>query len=729
MDGMVADAFSVQTSFTSLQISRSTNFITLGFVVAFGGALLSRVATNLNAPRCVSRKLDPLLAFKALFGGIYIAAAATILGYALKTESAWILPSAAGLVTAKAFLGASISEHHHSIAPSTGINETPILGAVFYGYAAWGLYDNGVPVYFYAHSTAAIALFALTVLESTSKRSLLLPTDPPPAYESTLSFLVKPFFPHLFPLLYVGSKRRLALPELRDIPLHLRADPATERLLAALASEDKSSDRYLVKSTLKVFGYQFLSPVLPRLVMLVATFSQVTLVEQTILYVSDTSIPTERGPFLVCAYFLVYVSLALSNYVFSEQVNLNASVVLYSSLRQDAAPHLDGGARARAGRGGVVHVRRRRSGIQSLQHFWAWRTVGTYVGAAQKIWPAALDTRIKLLVRPSPLFPPPRVTNDALTHTPALDPGPTYIISLAGTLSVVGSSTSFFVTLAAYAVSYAHGWGGIGEAGYESSVYYLVDAADRLLTIVNILREPLAMVGQALPGLFASYASLRRVQGFLKVPEKPALAQSSTPHSPEPVVVDGAPVTVPPVQVSVSLQGCAFQWDEKTEVLRDITLELAPGELHMVVGSVASGKSSLLMSMLQETLLVEGTLRVQARKIALASQTPFIFPGTLRAREGIDILLDSPFDAAFYDEVIDACGLRQDIDALPSRDLVNLGDKVDNQCLTPLIPTRQAIARAVYARADLILLDDVFSALDGETEAHGRTEGQVSTET
>lgn len=32
----------------------------------------------------------------------------------------------------------------------------------------------------------------------------------------------------------------------------------------------------------------------------------------------------------------------------------------------------------------------------------------------------------------------------------------------------------------------------------------------------------------------------------------------------------------------------------------------------------------------------------------------------------------------------------------------------------------QAIARAVYARADFVLLDDVFSALDGETEAYGK---------
>jgi ABC-type Mn2+/Zn2+ transport system ATPase subunit len=40
--------------------------------------------------------------------------------------------------------------------------------------------------------------------------------------------------------------------------------------------------------------------------------------------------------------------------------------------------------------------------------------------------------------------------------------------------------------------------------------------------------------------------------------------------------------------VEVSLNGCTFAWDDKTHVLRDITLELAPRELHMVVGSVAS---------------------------------------------------------------------------------------------------------------------------------------------
>jgi hypothetical protein len=82
----------------------------------------------------------------------------------------------------------------------------------------------------------------------------------PPAYESTLSVLVKPFFLHLIPLLFTGSRRRITLPDLRDIPLYLRSDPATEKLLAALAVEDKNSNQYLVKVRLTSLVSRGVSP-------------------------------------------------------------------------------------------------------------------------------------------------------------------------------------------------------------------------------------------------------------------------------------------------------------------------------------------------------------------------------------------------------------------------------------------------------------------------------------
>ncbi|KAJ7454284.1 hypothetical protein B0H11DRAFT_2287939 [Mycena galericulata] len=308
-----------------MHIIQSSSLIPFAFLVAIG-VLLSRIIANRKVPRCLSQKLDILVALKTLFGVVYISAAAIILGNSEKGGNEWALPTA-GLAAAITFLFASVSEHYYSIAPSTLTTLYAILGTAFYAYTARG--PHASPVSIHANSAAAVSLFALTLLEIKSKRSLLLPTDPAPAYESTLSFLVKPFFPHIVPLLYLGSKRRITLPELRDIPLHLRADPATEKLLAALATGDKTSSRYLVKSTFKAFGSQFLGPVLPRLILLSCTFAQVTLVEQMILYVSDKSIPKERGTFLVSAYFVVYVTLAVSNYVYAEKVN--AFIVLYGS--------------------------------------------------------------------------------------------------------------------------------------------------------------------------------------------------------------------------------------------------------------------------------------------------------------------------------------------------------------------------------------------------------------
>ena len=92
------------------------------------------------------------------------------------------------------------------------------------------------------------------------------------------------------------------------------------------------------------------------------------------------------------------------------------------------------------------------------------------------------------------------------------------------------------------------------------------------------------MIGQMLPQLFASFASLTRIQKFLQLPEKPVSTEAVT----EADLVDASVNGVKESTVEVSMKGCTFAWDDKTDVLKDITLELVPRELHMVVGSVAS---------------------------------------------------------------------------------------------------------------------------------------------
>ncbi|KAJ7759637.1 P-loop containing nucleoside triphosphate hydrolase protein [Mycena metata] len=753
------------------------NLVAASFLVVLG-TLLRRVITNHRLQKCLPSKPDALIISKTLFAAAYLASTVAILVYAQrKTPAHWALPTV-GVVTAIVFTGASISEHYHSIAPSTLTSLFAVAGAAFYGQTFLG-FRNIHAVSRYAAGTATLSLVGLIFLESVKKRSLLLPTNPPPAYESTLSFFARPFFPHIVSLLFKGSRRRITLPELRDIPLHLRSGPATEKLVAALAVEDSKSDRYLIKSTFRAFSAHFLSPIVPGLLVIGCTLAQVNLVQAMILYVADKSIPQERGYALVGAYFVLYVSLTMANYVYNEKIN--AFIVLYRSALTGAlyakTLRLTSMAARELGQGAAttymsVDVEKVTSGFQIFQELWgavvtiiiayamlwakagyvmfapllfivvlffATSRIGRFVGVAQKAWLKATDARIKLLTSvlnqllPIKLgaYEVPLVAKiNALrtVETQALGRFVT-LIAAAGTLSNIASAASFVITLAAYAFMLSRGWGNLPPLD--------VSQIFTLFTLVELLNVPLNIVGQTLPQLFAAWASLGRIQGFLQLPETaervqpiggsgPTLVDLTVKVSAASSTAASESASSPGSAPEVALNGCTFTWDaEATDsktaasetnprapILRNITLKLAPRELHMVVGSVASGKSSLLMSILGETTLVEGTVTVEAHEIAFASQTAFIYPGTLRA----NILLDSDYDEVFYEQVIHACGLRQDIELLPRRDMTKLGDK--GSTLSGGQRQRLAIARAVYARADLVLLDDVFSALDGETEAH-----------
>ncbi|KAJ6527173.1 hypothetical protein B0H19DRAFT_1084217 [Mycena capillaripes] len=645
-----------------------STLLTSGLFVAFL-ALSSRIISNRRLPKCFPDRLDTLVVLKALLGSIYIAGTITMLISAEKQSTSihsWVLLCTA-VVTAIAFTGASISEHYHSIAPSTLTSLYAVIAAAVYGYVFRGLYDTQTPsLYFYAGAAAAGSTFILIFLESKSKRQLLIPADPPPAYESTLSFLVKPFFPHITLILFTGARRRITLPELRYIPLYLRSDPATQQLLAALAVEDQSSGWYLAKSTFRAFKRHFLSPILPRLIFLACTFAQISLVEALVSYVSDTSIPKERGAVIVVAYFDIYVSLAISNYVYSEKIN--TFIMLYRSALTGAlyakTLRLKSMAARELGQGAAttymsVDVEKVTNGFQTLQELWAavltigfactmlWIKAGyapsAAPSAAQKAWLAAIDTSvlgqllpIKLGAYEGPLSPKINALRDLETR--ALG-GFLYLIALAATLSNFGGSAAFFVTLAAYVVMLAKGWGSLKPLN--------VSLIFTLFATVDLLTVPLNSIGQTLPQLFTSFASLGRIQRFLQLPEKSESESEQefqeTPNLVDVTVGENGAAKVSTSTVEVSMEGCTFTWDDKTTdkapVLQDIMLALAPCALHMVVGSVASGKSSLLMSILGETALVGGTMKVQARK------------------------------------VIHACGLRQDIETLPRRDMTKLGDK------------------------------------------------------
>ena len=64
-------------------------------------------------------------------------------------------------------------------------------------------------------------------------------------------------------------------------------------------------------------------------------------------------------------------------------------------------------------------------------------------------------------------------------------------------------------------------------------------------------------------------------------------------------------------------------------VLQDINIRLMPSDLLVVIGKIGAGKTSLLYSILDETVKRPGTVQKVRGKVAYVEQEPFIFSGSI----------------------------------------------------------------------------------------------------
>lgn len=142
--------------------------------------------------------------------------------------------------------------------------------------------------------------------------------------------------------------------------------------------------------------------------------------------------------------------------------------------------------------------------------------------------------------------------------------------------------------------------------------------------------------------------------------------------------------------------------------LRDLSLHFKQNALNVVTGPTGCGKTSLLQSLLGETVLESGSATAP-RDIAYVPQTPWLQNDTIRQ----NVLFYSPFEDIRYNIVIEASGLAQDLLQLPTGDLTVVGEK--GTSVSGGQKQRVSLARALYSRSSTLLLDDIFSALDTHT--------------
>eukprot|EP00741_Cyanophora_paradoxa_P016796 tig00020941_g16221.t1 len=142
-----------------------------------------------------------------------------------------------------------------------------------------------------------------------------------------------------------------------------------------------------------------------------------------------------------------------------------------------------------------------------------------------------------------------------------------------------------------------------------------------------------------------------------------------------------------------------------------VDFEARAGQLVAVVGPVGSGKSSLVSALLGDMRRLAGEAGVTGR-IAYVAQQAWIINASLRE----NVLFGSPVDEERYRSVLAACALEQDIAALPAGDQTEIGEKGIN--LSGGQKQRVSLARAVYADADVYILDDPLSAVDAHVGRH-----------
>eukprot|EP00759_Apiculatamorpha_spiralis_P001269 PhF_6_TR10440/c0_g1_i2/m.16510/K05673/ABCC4; ATP-binding cassette, subfamily C (CFTR/MRP), member 4 len=217
------------------------------------------------------------------------------------------------------------------------------------------------------------------------------------------------------------------------------------------------------------------------------------------------------------------------------------------------------------------------------------------------------------------------------------------------------------------------------------------------------------MVAWFLPFGVRGYVELKvifgRIESVLKGDEKPQVAHHSG------------------LTTGVYLSGASMTWKEDATAtqkdtsgnasggggtgfqLTNVAFTVTSGQVLGVIGKVGAGKSTLLHLLLGEIKHSSGTVNVNGT-CAYASQVPWILTDSVRN----NILFGRPYDPAWYKSVVRACALSRDFQLWPHRDDTYIGER--GVTLSGGQRARISLARAIYGKEDIVLLDDPLSAVD-----------------
>lgn len=236
------------------------------------------------------------------------------------------------------------------------------------------------------------------------------------------------------------------------------------------------------------------------------------------------------------------------------------------------------------------------------------------------------------------------------------------------------------------------------------------------IAVFGAIEMTLAVIPELTTNALDAFVSINRIEKYLKGPDK-------------------EDNTLPSDRVEFEDASIAWPSDSQEEdpdryILRNINLRFPNHELSIISGPTGSGKSLLLAAILGEADKLSGTIQVPRpvderfdhkatrgnwlldSSKAFVAQTPWIENATIRD----NILFGLPFDSGRYQKTLSSCALEKDLEILPDGELTDIGANGIN--LSGGQRWRVSFARALYSRAGILVLDDIFSAVDAHVGLH-----------
>ncbi|OAA38416.1 ABC transporter, transmembrane domain, type 1 [Beauveria brongniartii RCEF 3172] len=225
---------------------------------------------------------------------------------------------------------------------------------------------------------------------------------------------------------------------------------------------------------------------------------------------------------------------------------------------------------------------------------------------------------------------------------------------------------------------------------------------------------------------FDTVVSIHRLHAFLHEPElQPTITNGSR------VAFENATIAWP-TDLAAPLAGDS---DHKAFTLSGLNAEFPDGQLSVITGKSGTGKTLMLHALIGEAELYGGQIVMPTPPNEPPAwncsgdqfdSDDWVVPGTLAyvaqtvwlentSLQG-NILFGLPYVASRYKMVIGACALERDIEALDDGDETELGANGVN--LSGGQKWRVSLARLLYSRAQILIMDDIFSAVDSHVGRH-----------